>query len=95
MAVVPFVPRPSKHSSGGFDGTRALQTWGAAPADNTNGVIAYILKRYHQVHRAELPGLLVLAREFEAAPRECSGALPGFANFLAGIGDSRAAHEPC
>ncbi len=63
----------------------------AAP-DDTGGIIAYIVERYHKVHRAELPGLIVLAREVESVHGKHIEALRGFAKFLEEMADSLETH---
>lgn len=92
MAVLPFVPRPSKHLPGEVHGAASSSEDRRAPADNTGGIIAFILERYHKVHREELPGLVELAREFERTQKSRPEALHGFADFLEEMAESLEAH---
>ncbi len=92
MAVLPFVPRPSKRIPGYAHGAACPLEERTAPADNTGGIIAFIIERYHKVHREELPGLVELAREFERTQKNRPEALHGFADFLAEMTESLEAH---
>ena len=54
----------------------------AAPQE-TDALIALILTRYHAVHRAELPGLVALARKVESVHAEHPEVPSGMAEALA------------
>jgi regulator of cell morphogenesis and NO signaling len=92
MAVLPFVPRPSKRLPVEVHRVASPSEDRTAPADNTGGIIAFILERYHKVHREELPGLVELAREFERTQKNRPEALRGFADFLEEMAESLEAH---
>lgn len=92
MVGLPFVPRHSNRLPGDADGAASPPEDRAAPADNTGGIIAFIMERYHKVHREELPGLVELAREFERTQKSRPEALYGFADFLEEMAGSLETH---
>lgn len=60
--------------------------------DDTGSIIAFIIERYHKVHREELPGLVLLARELEKSLGNHPDAPRGFADFLEEMAESLEAH---
>jgi regulator of cell morphogenesis and NO signaling len=54
-------------------------------ADETAALIAYILDRFHAVHRRELPQLYKMARNVETVHAEHPNRPAGLADFLAGM----------
>ncbi len=89
--VLPFEPLLSNAVAGNAAGAASPYEDKAAP-DDTGGIIAYIIERYHKVHRAELPGLIVLAREVESVHGNHTEALRGFAKFLEEMADRLETH---
>ncbi len=53
--------------------------------DGTEALIAFIVARYHERHRADLPRLIALAGEVEAAARDRPEAPRGLAELLDGM----------
>jgi len=64
---------------------------GAIPA-GTGDIIAFILERYHQVHRDEFPGLIALARQVESIHANHPEVPRGLAEFLEEMADSLETH---
>jgi regulator of cell morphogenesis and NO signaling len=70
---------------------------GAAPLheaipESTGDIIAYILERFHNGHRRDLPGLIVLARKVESVHGNHPEAPKGLADFLDEVADSLEEH---
>lgn len=65
---------------------------GALPTD-PDGLIAHIISRYHEVHMAELPEALRLARRVEAVHRAKPDCPHGLADHLALILDDLQGHQ--
>ncbi|MBU2134599.1 MAG: DUF542 domain-containing protein [Alphaproteobacteria bacterium] len=65
---------------------------GALPTD-PDGLIAHIISRYHEVHMAELPEALRLARRVEAVHRAKSDCPHGLADHLAEVFDELQGHQ--
>lgn len=59
---------------------------------DTPSLVAHILDRYHQVHRAELPGLIALARKVEAVHADHPECPAGLTRFLEQLDDVLEAH---
>ncbi|MEK9950569.1 MAG: iron-sulfur cluster repair protein YtfE [Curvibacter sp.] len=55
-------------------------------------LIAHILTRYHEVHRAQLPELIRMARRVEAVHREHPAVPRGLADFLEGMEQELLSH---
>jgi regulator of cell morphogenesis and NO signaling len=72
-------------------GPEALQV--APPPDEPRALIAHILERYHEVHRAEFPAAIRMAREVEAVHAGHPAAPFGLADQLAMIFDDLDAHQ--
>jgi regulator of cell morphogenesis and NO signaling len=58
----------------------------------TGDIIAFILERYHRVHRDEFPGLIALARKVESVHANHPEVPHGLANFLEEMADSLETH---
>ena len=58
----------------------------------TGGLIDHILARYHEVHRAQLPELIRMARRVEAVHREHPQVPRGLADFLDGMEQELLSH---
>ncbi len=91
MSLLPFEPRPSKGLPRTPEGAGSPCEGGAA-LDGTGGIITYIMQRYHKVHREELPGLVVLARELEKIQDRHPDLPRGFADFLEEMAESLETH---
>lgn len=83
-----FVPRASNSLARSSAGPASPHEDRAA-ADETGGIINYIIQRYHKVHRDELPGLIALAHEVESSEPETPY---GFAKFLEEMADNLETH---
>lgn len=74
-------------------GGGAAPDHGGAPVPTETGaLIDHILARYHEVHRAQVPELVELARRVEAAHRGHAEAPVGLADLLVRIGWEMEAH---
>ncbi|MFH1804724.1 MAG: iron-sulfur cluster repair protein YtfE [Pseudomonadota bacterium] len=61
-------------------------------ADDVNGLISFILSRYHETHRHELPELILLARKVEAVHGDHPDAPHGLADILYEMAQDLDAH---
>ena len=60
--------------------------------ESTGDIIAYILERFHNGHRRDLPGLIVLARKVESVHGNHPEAPKGLADFLDEVAESLEEH---
>ena len=60
--------------------------------ESTGAIIAYILDRFHNGHRRDLPGLIVLARKVESVHGNHPEAPKGLADFLDEVAESLDEH---
>ena len=60
--------------------------------EGTGEIITYILERFHDGHRRDLPGLIVLARKVETAHGNHPEAPKGLADFLYEVAESLEEH---
>lgn len=60
--------------------------------ESTGEIIAFIIDRYHNGHRRDLPGLIVLARKVESVHGNHPEAPNGLANFLDEMAESLEEH---
>ena len=60
--------------------------------ESTAAIIAYILERFHDGHRRDLPGLIVLARKVESVHGNHPEAPKGLADFLDEVAESLEEH---
>ncbi|MGO8952324.1 MAG: hemerythrin domain-containing protein [Rhodomicrobium sp.] len=82
-----------EHPSNGFAGScEGSLCENSGLPDSTSDLIAFILDRYHAVHRKELPGLIVLARKVESVHAGHPDVPVGLADFLAAMADSLEDH---
>lgn len=71
----------------------ALQRPSGLPAETAPGaLIEHILARYHEVHRAQLPELVRMARRVEAVHREHPQVPAGLADLLEGMHEELLSH---
>lgn len=71
----------------------ALQRDDVAPAaESPNALIDHILSRYHEVHRAQLPELIRMARRVEAVHRDHPHVPAGLADFLEEMHEELVSH---
>ncbi len=71
----------------------ALQRPSGLPAETEPGaLIEHILARYHEVHRAQLPELVRMARRVEAVHREHPQVPAGLADLLEGMHEELLSH---
>lgn len=73
------------------DHRAAAQADEAIP-ESTGGLIAFILERFHEGHRRDLPGLIVLARKVESVHGAHAQAPKGLADFLDEMAESLEEH---
>jgi len=59
---------------------------------DSDALVAFILERYHQVHRAELPALITLARKVEQVHGDHAECPAGLTRFLEKIDDALDEH---
>jgi regulator of cell morphogenesis and NO signaling len=79
--TLPFEPLPET----GFASKNGLEippNEDSAIPNDTDGLIAFIIERFHNVHRQELPGLLALARRVESVHAGDPEAPQDLADFL-------------
>ncbi len=88
--TLPLDPLPSSGFASGSKG--ALPDEDEAIPDSTGEIIAFILNRYHNVHRDELPALIALARKVESAHASHPEVPNGLADFLEEVADSLETH---
>lgn len=88
--ILPLDPLPSNGSASGSKG--ALPDEDEAIPDSTGEIIVFILERYHNVHREELPALIALARKVESAHASHPEVPNGLADFLEEMTDSLESH---
>ena len=69
--------RALEDALGELDATQALP-----PAQDTAAMIDHIVARYHEVHRRQLPELILLARKVEQVHAAKSGVPAGLADIL-------------
>ena len=60
--------------------------------ESTDEIIDYILERFHNGHRRDLPGLIVLARKVESVHGSHPEAPKGLADFLDEVAESLEGH---
>jgi len=60
--------------------------------DGTSDIVAFLIDRYHMVHREELPRLIALARKVESVHGGHSEAPHGLGDFLHEMADSLETH---
>ncbi len=65
---------------------------GDAIPESTGQIITYILERFHNGHRRDLPGLIVLARKIESVHAKHPEAPHGLADFLDEVLESLEEH---
>ncbi len=83
---------PLQSSSSIGDGQLATPPHDAQIPESTGEIIAYILQRFHDGHRRDLPGLIVLARKVESVHGEHPEAPKGLADFLDEVAESLDEH---
>ena len=88
--TLPLDPLPSNGFASGSKGS--LPDENEAIPDSTDEIIAFILDRYHKVHRAELPALIALARNVESVRASHPEVPNGLADFLEAMADSLEMH---
>ncbi len=88
--TVPLDPLPLDGFASGGKG--ALPEEDGAIPESTGEIIAFILDRYHKVHRDELPTLIALARKVESVHASHPEVPNGLADFLDEMADSLEMH---
>jgi regulator of cell morphogenesis and NO signaling len=83
---------PLQSSSLIDDSQLATPSHDAPIPESTGEIIAYILERFHNGHRRDLPGLIVLAREVESVHGNHPEGLKGLADFLYKMAESLEEH---
>jgi regulator of cell morphogenesis and NO signaling len=74
------------------DSQSAAPPHDATLPESTAAIIAYILERFHDGHRRDLPGLIVLARKVESVHSNHAEAPKGLADFLDEVAESLEEH---
>ena len=83
---------PLQSSSLIDDSQLAAPSHNAPIPESTGEIITYILERFHDGHRRDFPGLIVLARKVESVHGANPEAPKGLANFLDEVADSLEQH---
>jgi regulator of cell morphogenesis and NO signaling len=83
---------PLQSSSLIDDSQLAAPSHDAPIPESTSEIIAYILERFHNGHRRDLPGLIVLARKVESVHGSRPEAPRGLADFLDEMAESLEEH---
>ena len=83
---------PLQTSPSNGDSQVAAPLHDATIPESTGDIIAYILERFHNGHRRDLPGLIVLARKVESVHGNHPEAPNGLADFLDEVAESLEEH---
>ena len=83
---------PLQSSSSIGDSQLATPLHDAPIPESTGEIIAYILEHFHNGHRRDLPGLIVLARKVESVHGNNPEAPKGLAHFLDEMAESLEEH---